>query len=378
MNINMIKVPVRDLIKGYNEDDTTSKVTAWAGKLDVRPEYQREFVYDDKHRDAVINTVLRGFPLNIMYFVDRKDGTYEVLDGQQRIISICRYATNSAISAKIPAPQGGYNDVNFPNLFDEDRESFLNYELQVYICEGTEKEKLEWFQIINIAGEVLAKQEIRNAIYHSRWLTDAKSAFSRRNCAANKKYGKYFKGNYIRQDFLEAAFRWKADAEGISGSDAVADFMQKHRQDENADELWKYVEDVFSWVQRIFGKYDKTMKGIEWGLLYNRHKDDQLDPEEVQQRESELMEDYEVQKKAGIYEYILTGEEKLLSLRTFGDDLKIAAYKKQNGHCAICGKPYSYDEMDGDHIIPWSKGGKTVADNLQMLCKTCNLKKSAH
>lgn len=259
MKINMIKVPVRDLIAGYQEDDATSKVSAWNGKLDVRPEYQREFVYDDKKRDAVINTVLRGFPLNIMYFVDRKDGTYEVLDGQQRIISICRYATNSAISAKIPAPQGGYNAVNFPNLFDEDRDRFLNYELQVYICEGTEKEKLEWFQIINIAGEVLAKQEILNAIYHSKWLTDAKSAFSRRNCAANKNYGKYFKGNYIRQDFLETAFRWKADNEKITGSEAVADFMQKHRQDDNADELWKYIEDVFDWVQRIFGSYDKSI-----------------------------------------------------------------------------------------------------------------------
>lgn len=151
MKINMIKVPVKELIKGYSENDATGKVTAWDGKLDVRPEYQREYVYDDKKRDSVINTILKNFPLNIMYFVDRKDGTYEVLDGQQRIISICRYATNSAISAKIPAPTGGFNAVNYPNLFDEDRNTFLNYELQVYVCEGTEKEKLEWFQVINDA-----------------------------------------------------------------------------------------------------------------------------------------------------------------------------------------------------------------------------------
>lgn len=378
MKINMIKVPIRDLIVGYQEDESTSKVVAWGGKLDVRPEYQREFVYDDKKRDSVINTVLRGFPLNIMYFVDRKDGTYEVLDGQQRIISICRYATNSAISAKIPAPQGGYNAVNFPNLFDEDRDRFLNYELQVYICEGTEKEKLEWFQIINIAGEVLAKQEILNAIYHSKWLTDAKSAFSRRNCAANKNYGKYFKGNYIRQDFLETAFRWKADSEGITGSEAVANFMQKHRQDDNADELWKYIEDVFGWVQQTFGSYDKSMKGLEWGLMYNAHKDDNLDPQAIQKDIKRLMADSEVQKKAGIYEYLLTGQEKLLSLRIFDQDMKLTAYTRQQGRCAICGKPFKLEEMEGDHIVPWSKGGKTTLENLQMLCKTCNLKKSNH
>ena len=159
MKINMMKLPVRELIKSFNEDDATSRVVAWDGKLDVRPEYQREYVYDDSQRDAVINTILKGFPLNIMYFVDRQDGTYEVLDGQQRIISICRYATNSAISVKIPAATGGYNTVNFPNLFDEDSEKFLNYELQVYVCEGTDKEKTEWFQIINIAGEELENKK---------------------------------------------------------------------------------------------------------------------------------------------------------------------------------------------------------------------------
>ena len=220
MIINMMKLPIRDLIQGYSEDDSTSRVRAWGGKLDVRPEYQREFVYADDKRDAVINTIMKNFPLNIMYFVDRKDGTYEVLDGQQRIISICRYATNK-FSVKIPAATGGYNTVNYPNLFDEDRDRFLDYELQVYICEGTDKEKLEWFEIINIAGETLANQEIRNAIYHSAWLTDAKSAFSRRNCAAYKNYGKYLNGDYIRQAFVETAFRWAADADGIVGKDAV-------------------------------------------------------------------------------------------------------------------------------------------------------------
>ena len=377
MKIKEMKLKVRDLIEDYAEDDTTSRVVAWGGKLDVRPEYQREFVYDDKKRDAVINTVLKGFPLSLMYFVDHGDGTYEVLDGQQRIISICRYATNSAISAAIPAPTGGYNPINFPNLFDEDRDRFLNYELQVEVCEGTEKEKLDWFQIINIAGAVLTTQEIRNALFHSRWLTDAKSAFSRRNCAAYKKYGKYMKGDYIRQDYLETAFKWKADAEGITGKDAVETYMQKHRDDKNADDLWKYFEDVFGWVRKTFGaEVQKPMKGVEWGLLYNRHKDDNLDPKEIAREVQRLMADEDVVKKSGIYEYILTGEEKLLSIRAFSEKDKQTVYARQGGKCAICGRHYDYKDMEGDHIKPWSQGGHTTIDNLQMLCRDCNRKKS--
>ena len=375
MKINSMHLQIRDLIAGYYEDDATSKVTAWGGKLDVRPEYQREFVYAEKQRDAVINTVLNGFPLNIMYFVDRLDGTYEVLDGQQRIISICRYAKNM-FSVKLPAATGGYNTVNYPNLFDDQLEDFLNYELHVYVCEGTEREKLDWFQVINIAGMTLENQEILNAVLHSAWLTDAKSAFSRRNCAANKNYGKYMNGDYIRQKFLETAFRWNAYYEGITGKDAIVQYMQKHRQDKNADALWKYFEDVFAWVQATFGSYDKSMKGVEWGYLYNEHKDDNLDPVELQRRVKELMADDEVQKKSGIYEYLLTGEKKVLNLRTFSERDKITMYNRQQGLCAICGKPFSMKEMHADHIKPWSKGGLTEISNGQMLCVNCNLAKS--
>ena len=375
MKINQMHLKIRDMIEGYYEDEATSKVTAWGGKLDVRPEYQREFVYADKQRDAVINTVLNGFPLNIMYFVDRLDGTYEVLDGQQRIISICRYAKNM-FSVKLPAATGGYNTVNYPNLFDDQLEKFLDYELHVYVCEGTEREKLDWFQVINIAGMTLENQEILNAVLHSAWLTDAKSAFSRRNCAANKNYGKYMNGDYIRQKFLETAFRWNAYYEGITGKDAIVQYMQKHRQDKNADALWKYFEDVFAWVQATFGNYDKSMKGVEWGYLYNEHKDDNLDPVELQQRVKVLMADDEVQKKSGIYEYLLTGEKKVLNLRTFSERDKITMYNRQQGLCAICGKPFSMKEMHADHIKPWSRGGLTELSNGQMLCVNCNLAKS--
>ena len=375
MVIDMIKVPIRDLIKDYSEDDSTSKVVAWEGKLDVRPEYQREFVYDDKKRDAVINTVLHGFPLNIMYFVKRQDGTYEVLDGQQRIISICRYAKNK-YSIKIPASTGGFNTVNYPNLFDDQVKAFLDYELQVYVCTGTDREKLEWFQIINIAGETLEQQEIRNALYHSAWLTDAKSVFSRRGCAANKNYGKYMAGDCIRQKYLETVLTWAADAEGVTDKDdTVAEYMRRHKGDPNANKLWKYFEDVFKWVTKVFGPYDKTMKGIKWGLLYNRHKDDVLDIPEIRKRITELMGDREVQKKSGIYEYLLTGEEKVLNLRAFDVDEKRTMYTRQGGLCALCGKPYDFEDMHGDHIVPWVKGGKTTLDNGQMLSITCNLKK---
>ena len=383
MKIDMIKLKVRDLIVGYNEDEESSKVVAWGGNLDVRPEYQREYVYDDQKRDSVINTVLHEFPLNIMYFVDRgedsKGARYEVLDGQQRIISICRFATNSAISVKLPAPTGGYNIVNYPNLFDELKEIFLNYELQVYVCQGTEKEKIDWFEVINIAGEKLEKQEIRNAVLHSAWLTDAKSIFSRRNGGANKHYGKYYSGDVIRQKFLETSFRWAADNEGIQGKDVenvIRQYMMNHSQDADANALWKYIEDVFEWVQKTFGKFDKFMNGVEWGYLYNRHKDDVLDPKEIQKKIDTLMGDDEVQKKSNIYEFILTGEEKILSLRTFPERDKKTMYSRQNGLCNLCGKPFKYEEMHADHVKPWSKGGITDISNGQMLCTTCNLKKS--
>ena len=385
MKINPMSLKVRDLIQGYYEDHNTSRVTAWGGKLDVRPEYQREYVYDDKQRDSVINTVLHEFPLNIMYFVDRgedaPDARYEVLDGQQRIISICRFATISAISVKLPAATGGYNIVNFPNLFDEQTRKFLDYDLQVYICEGTEDEKIDWFEVINIAGEKLEDQEIRNAVLHSAWLTDAKSVFSRVNGAANKKYGKYLNGKVIRQKFLETAFRWAADAEGIQDKNTdmlIRKYMLKHSQDANADALWKYFEDVFGWVETVFGKYDANMKGVEWGLLYNQHKDDNLDSAFMQSEVARLMADDEIDKKAGIYEYLLSGDEKYLHFRTFSDaDIK-TMYTRQNGLCALCGKPFNIKEMHADHKKPWSKGGKTELSNGQMLCVQCNLKKSNH
>lgn len=379
MIINEMNLPIRDLVAQYNEDDSSGRVSAMSGCLDVRPEYQREFVYNEKQQSAVINTVMNQFPLNIMYFVRRPDDTFEVLDGQQRIISICRYIINSAISARILAATGGFNMVNFNNLGAAAKEAFLDYPLRVYICEGTDKEKLDWFQIINIAGEVLEQQESRNALYHGPWLSNAKSAFSRRNCTAHRKYGKYMVGDYIRQKYLETAFAWKAEEEGYTGKDAIVQFMQAHRNDPNADELWNYFEAVFDWVQRIFGaSADKSMKGVPWGHLYNAHKGDNLDPAFLQAEVKRLLADSEVQKKAGIYPYLLTGEEKYLNIRQFDSDVALSAYHAQGGKCAICGQAKDFKDMHADHIKPWSRGGKTVRENCQMLCTPCNIKKSNH
>lgn len=379
MKMTELKLKVRDVIDGFSEDDKTSRVSAWGGKLDIRPEYQREFVYDDAKRDAVVNTILRGFPLNLMYFFKRPDGTYEVMDGQQRLISIGRFYTN-AFSVKIPSASGGYDTVNFPNLFANVRDSFLDYELSVCVCEdGTDEEKLNWFQTINIAGAVLTKQEIRNALYHGKWLTDAKSAFSRRGCSAYRLYGKYMRGECIRQDYLETVCRWKADAEGIKEKDSVTAFMQKHRYDTDANDLWDYFEAVFDWVKHVFGSdVDKSMNGVEWGLLYNQHRHDNLDPAEMQAHVKELLADEEVRRKSGIYPYLLTGDEKYLNTRVFERYMALTAYHKQGGKCAMCGAAKDFKDMHADHIIPWSKGGKTVQDNCQMLCIPCNEKKKNH
>lgn len=375
MTITELKLSIRDLVQDYSEDTSTSQVIAWGGKLDVRPEYQREFVYDEAQRDAVIQTVINGFPLNTMYFVKREDNTYEVLDGQQRIISIGRYYKN-AFSVKLPVV-GGFNMLNFPNLYENQTRAFLEYHLTVYICEGTDEEKFAWFQVINIAGETLEKQEILNALYHSAWLTSAKSLFSRVNCAAHRIYGRYMSGSHIRQKYLETVFAWKADAEGINCRESVAEYMKKHRQDANAEELWQYFESVFNWVQRIFGRDSNTsMCGVPWGFLYNAHKDDNLDAESIQKQVADLLANDEVTRKSGIYEYILTGKEKFLNLRRFSRNAAISLYNQQEGKCKMCGRNFDFADMQADHILPWSAGGRTELSNGQMLCIECNLKKS--
>lgn len=357
MKIELKQIPVREVVKGY-VDNEEEGVMGYDGKLNIRPKYQREFIYGEKQRNAVIETIRKGFPLNVMYWVVNEDGTYEVLDGQQRTISICQYY-NGDFSLDYQY---------FHNLTEEEKEQILNYELMIYFCEGSDKEKLDWFKTINIAGMKLTDQELRNAIYTGQWLTDAKRHFSKTNCAAYNLAKDYLTGSPIRQDYLETAIEW-------INKGNIEDYMSKHQQDQNANELWLYFQSVISWVQLTFPKYRSEMKGIDWGKLYNEYKDEKFDTGKLEAEITEHMKDDDVTKKSGIYEYVLTRDEKYLSIRGFNDNMKREAYERQNGKCKRCGEHFDISEMEADHITPWVEGGRTTAENCQMLCRDDNRRK---
>lgn len=334
-------------------------MVAYGGKLDVRPPFQREFVYKEQQRNAVINTVMNGFPLNIMYWAVREDGSYEIIDGQQRTISLCQYVNNDF----------SFMMRTFANLQKDEQEKFLNYELMVYFCEGKDSEKLERFKTINIAGEKLTNQELRNAVYAGSWVADAKKYFSKNNCPAYGLASKYMNGSPIRQDYLETAIDW------ISKGN-IEVYMSKHQHDPNASALWRYFQDVITWICSTFPVYRKQMKGIAWGKIYNTYKDEIYNVEEIEKEIKNLILDDSVTNKSGIYPYILTREEKYLSIRAFSEAEKLATYEKQAGICSKCKEPFQINEMEADHITPRSQGGKTELDNCQMLCRDCNRRKS--
>lgn len=368
MTYEDIKISVRELFDGYVNNDEEG-VRGYHGKLNIRPPYQREFVYKDKQRNAVIETINKGRPLGLIYFVKNSDGTYELLDGQQRITSICAYLSNDY----------SINEKNFYNLLDEEKNKILDYKLNVTICkDGTDKEKLEWFETINTGGEKLTNQELLNINYLGSWLEDAKRKFSKTGCVAYKLGNKYVKGSPIRQEYLETALSW------ISGGN-VANYMSAHQHDKNANELWLYFNSVINWVETTFAidtnpkNYRKEMLGLNWGELYNRFHNNIYDANEIEQRVRELMSNEEVTEKKGVYEYILGGEnEELackLSKRIFSNNDKRTAYERQQGICPITGEYLPIEEMQADHIIPWWKGGTTTLNNLQMISKTANARK---
>lgn len=367
MKIELNKVKVSDLVNGY-ADNGENGVVGFSGKLNIRPAYQREFIYKEKQRNEVINTIRKGFPLNTMYWAVAGDG-FELMDGQQRTLSICQYVTGN-FSINFDGAILGFN-----NLPSDKKQQILDYELYVYVCNGEPSEKLEWFKIINIAGEKLTDQELRNAIYTGPWLTNAKTWFSKNSApAVQDGRDKLINGSPIRQEILETAIDW------FSGGQ-IEQYMCNHQYDKDAQELWQYWQSVFDWVKRSFPNQSSSrtrlMKGLSWGVFFNKHKDDKLNAAELEQRIIELIDDDDVDNKKGIYEYLLTGNEKTLSLRAFDDKTKQKVYAKQNGICPICNKSFSFEDMEADHIVPWSKRGKTVADNCQMLCKHDNRTKSA-
>ncbi|EAI4356634.1 DUF262 domain-containing protein [Campylobacter upsaliensis] len=390
MQIDKTEIKIKELIAGYTRDEESSQIVAYAdssgvARLNIRPKYQREFVYKEAQRNAVIDTILKGFPLNIMYWVKNVDFgaecEYEVLDGQQRTISICEYVKGSF------SIQWNDKSQYFHTLSKDLQEKFLDYKLDVYVCQGSESEKLEWFKTINIAGETLTNQELRNAVYASAWLSDAKRRFSKEKGVAVLKGAKYLNGSALRQEFLESAIAWKVDSRK---DEKICEYMAKNAKDSrNADELWEYFAKVIDWVEMKFEKYRKEMKGLEWGLFYNTYKDKPLDAKELESKITELMQDDEVGSKKGVYAYVLSGDEKHLSLRAFSESVKRAVYEKQGGVCAnsdghIKGvqcphenERLELEQMEADHILAWSKGGKTEKENCQMLCRECNRKKSA-
>ncbi len=362
MQIKLHEITIKDLFNGYRNNDEEG-VFGYGGKLNIRPPYQREFIYKEQQRDEVIKTVQKNFPLNIMYWCENDDGTFELLDGQQRTLSICEYcAGNFSLDSKY-----------FHSLTQDKQNEILQYKLMVYICKGEQSEKLDWFKTINIAGEELTDQELRNAIYTGPWLSDAKKLFSKTGCLAYKIGSNYLSGVAIRQDYLETALRWLCNQKGY---DTIEDYMSKNQFAPNANELRLYFQNVISWVETVFPKYRKEMKGIEWGILYNQYKDTPQDSKKLEKEISTLMQDDDVTNKKGIYAYLLTHDEKHLNIRAFSPSMKRQAYERQKGICAKCHKHFELEEMEADHITPWCEGGKTNAENCQMLCKHDNRTKS--
>lgn len=363
MKIVLHEISIRDVSNGYIED-ANNGVKGYGGLLNIRPSYQREFIYKDDKRNAVINTINNDYPLNVMYWVKNQDGTFEVLDGQQRTISICRYIKNVfSIGNKI-----------FDNLEDDQKEKILNYKLTVYFCEGTASEKLNWFRTINIAGEKLTEQELRNATYHGKWLESAKQYFSKTEGPAYEDGAKkYLTGTANRQDYLETAIGWIIDSP-INGIkyEKIEDYMSARQHQPTASELILYFQSVMSWIEATFKKYRKEMKGVNFGKLYNQYKNKYPDPTTLETEITKLLMDDDVTHKSGIYEYVLTRDQRALNIRAFTDNMKREAYERQEGVCPKCKGKFELNDMEADHITPWSQGGRTVAGNCQMLCKRDN------
>jgi len=360
MKIALKEISVRELAEEY-KDNQENGVVGFGGKLDIRPPYQREFVYKEKQRAAVINTIEKGFPLNVMYWAVREHEGFEVIDGQQRTISICQFVDG----------EFAFNNRYFHNLQKDEKEKILDYKLMVYLCSGTDSEKLDWFRTINIAGEKLTNQELRNAVYSGSWVSNAKRYFSKNGCPAYAIGKDYLTGSPIRQDYLETTISWFSNGQ-------IEEYMGQHQNEPHADALWTYYQNVITWIEKTFtNKRTKFMKGVDWGILYSQFNDEVYDSKEIESEIAKLILDDDVTNKKGIYPYVLTKNEKHLSIRIFSDAIKQKVFEKQKGKCTICGDPFDLSEMEGDHITPWSKGGKTDEANCQMICVEDNRRKSS-
>ena len=384
MEIKRVSIKIVDLCDGYkndSEEDIERGVYAYHGKLCVRPAFQRMFVYDKKQENAVIDTALKGFPLNIMYWVDNGDGTYDCLDGQQRTISLCNFVDGISSFQAPWLKDNARIYIHTLKRIDPDLYAkFMNYELEVYICRGTKAEQMEWFKTINIAGAELYPQELRNASYVSRWLTDAKRYFSKANasstakCPAERLGGQYTNKNANRQEILEQVISWRI---GSKEDVDICNYMEAHINDKDASDLWNYFNNVINWITTVFYEtYDKGMATVNWGKLYNDYHTEDFDVDEISEKFNELMM-YKATKEldisvAKICEYCITRDETLLKHREFNEAQKTTMYNQQRGICPDCGKHYLKAEMHAHHIVPWYNGGVTELANGVMLCEECH------
>ena len=365
------KIKVSDIFSGY-VNLKEKGVVAYGGKLNVRPAYQREFIYNDKEEKAVINSILHGYPLNTFYWAANTDGDCELMDGQQRTMSVLEFLSgNFGITYNDDEIKASGLKKSYPELYAK----IMDYEFHVEVCTGTAMEKLEWFRILNTPQKQMTAQELRNAAYTGPWLSDAKSRLS---STGTKDWDDYVSGKAVRQEILEYALSCICEKNDCT----IEQYMAEHQFDANSDELCDYFTRIISWVKDLFvknnGTYRKEMKSVDWGKLYNECHNNDYPTTELRNKCDTLMADDEVTSKKGIYPYLLTGEERYLNLRAFSDTMKRAAYERQEGVCPVCKHHCELTEMQGDHISPWSKGGKTDLDNLQMLCSVCNNKKSNH
>lgn len=372
---------VGDVCKGFIYDKNEGKgLFGLGGKLIIQPEYQRNYIYGDGKKDvAVVESLLKGYPLGLIYFVKNADGMYEVLDGQQRITSFARFVNQSWPFAVERNGKPRY----FNSLDKDEQKRIVDAPLTIYVCEGEPSEIQEWFETINIAGVPLVKQELRNASYHGPFVTKARAVFSNTGNANMNRWQTYVKGDPKRQAILETALDWVSDGD-IDG------YMAKHRSDDNINELKNHFDTVIDWIDSVFEYTGSYVCGLDWGRLYRLYHTKAYDKDAVAKRVDELLADTQIGDRKGVFEYILGGEQdaSLLNVRVFDDKTKKAVYDAQTSeakakdisNCPLCAvghtnnakRIYKLNEMDADHVTAWSKGGATDISNCQMLCKTHN------
>jgi hypothetical protein len=384
MKTDLKRYCVETVLEGFVFNELEGKgLYGLAGKLVIQPEFQRHYIYGDGKKDvAVIDSLLKGYPLGLIYFnVDSANDMLEVLDGQQRITSVGRFVTG-----KFAIKVAGKEQV-FSSLPTDDQQKILDSELLIYECEGTETEIKEWFQTVNIAGVPLNKQELLNAIYSGPFITRAKAEYSNSNNANMKKWQSYVKGDPKRQEILEEALNWVASSQGKS----IDAYLAQHRHDTDISGLQTYFTSVIDWIGSVFIRPpDKEMRGLEWGRLYETYHSNSYNPAEIDKEVDELRADEAVKSAKGIYGYLLGGKNspQLLDVRLFDDRTKRAGYEQQTqkakaagvSNCPLCAlgadnnktRIYKQNEMDADHVTAWSKGGGTELKNLTMLCQTHN------